>query len=104
MFYKSAWGRRARRARERAERTFVSSAKLPPQPFIKPYANSFKPTTSHTMPFYEETSYLDSLRGSSIKTGTMQRILARPPRKDDTHTSRRDVLSACSRGQGRARE
>ena len=31
---------------------------------------------------------LDSLRGSSIKLGTMQRRLAWPLRKDDTHTSR----------------
>ena len=28
----------------------------------------------------------DSLRGSSVEVGTMQRILARPLRKDDTHT------------------
>ena len=31
---------------------------------------------------------LDSLRGSSVKHGTIQRILAWPLRKDDTHTSR----------------
>ena len=32
---------------------------------------------------------LDSLRGSSVKIGTMQRRLAWPLRKDDTHKSRR---------------
>ena len=31
---------------------------------------------------------LDSVRGSSVKLGTIQRRLARPPRKDDTHKSR----------------
>ena len=30
----------------------------------------------------------DSLRGSSVKIGTIQRILAWPLRKDDTHKSR----------------
>ena len=30
----------------------------------------------------------DSLRRSSVKLGTIQRILAWPLRKDDTHTSR----------------
>ena len=32
--------------------------------------------------------WLDSLRGSSVKIVTMQRRLAWPLRKDDTHTSR----------------
>ena len=32
--------------------------------------------------------WLDSLRGSSVKIGTIQRILAQPRRKDDTHKSR----------------
>ena len=31
--------------------------------------------------------FLDSLRGSSVKIGTMQRRLAWPLRKDDTHES-----------------
>ena len=31
---------------------------------------------------------MDSLRRSSVKIGTTQRILAWPLRKDDTHTSR----------------
>ena len=31
---------------------------------------------------------LDSLRGSSVKIGTIQRRLALPLRKDDTHKSR----------------
>ena len=34
------------------------------------------------------TSQLDSLRGSSVKIGTIQRRLAWPLRKDDTHKSR----------------
>ncbi len=33
-------------------------------------------------------SDLDSLRGSSVKIGTIQRRLAWPLRKDDTHKSR----------------
>ena len=33
-------------------------------------------------------SWQDSLRGSSVKIGTMQRKLAWPLRKDDTHKSR----------------
>ena len=33
-------------------------------------------------------SLLDSLRGSSVKIGTIQRRLAWPLRKDDTHKSR----------------
>ena len=32
--------------------------------------------------------YADSLRGSSVKIGTIQRRLAWPLRKDDTHKSR----------------
>ena len=34
------------------------------------------------------TQALDSLRGSSVKIGTIQRRLAWPLRKDDTHKSR----------------
>ena len=34
---------------------------------------------------------LDSFRGSSVKIGTIQRRLARPLRKDDTHKSRSDT-------------
>ena len=34
------------------------------------------------------TLFLDSLRGSSVKIGTIQRRLAWPLRKDDTHKSR----------------
>ena len=34
------------------------------------------------------THQADSLRGSSVKVGTMQRRLARPLRKDDAHKSR----------------
>ena len=35
-----------------------------------------------------KTSFLDSLRGSSVEIGTIQRRLAWPLRKDDTHKSR----------------
>ena len=34
------------------------------------------------------TDWLDSLRGSSVKNGAIQRILAWPLRKDNTHKSR----------------
>ncbi len=39
----------------------------------------------------QSLSFLDSLRGSSVKIGTIQRRLAWPLRKDDTHKSR-DVI------------
>ena len=35
---------------------------------------------------------LDSLRGSSVKIGTIQRRSAWPPRKDDTHKSRSENM------------
>ena len=35
---------------------------------------------------------LDSLRGSSVKLGKIQRILAWPLRKDDTHKSTREAI------------
>ena len=41
------------------------------------------------------TCDLDSLRGSSIKLGTMQRRLAWPLRKDDTHKSRSVNFLCC---------
>ena len=37
---------------------------------------------------------MDSLRGGSVKIGTMQRILAWLLRKDDTHTSRSEQFDA----------
>ena len=37
---------------------------------------------------FEQLKCLDSLRGSSVKIGTIQRRLAWPLRKDDTHKSR----------------
>ena len=40
---------------------------------------------------------LDSLRGSSVKIGTIQRRLAWPLRKDDTHKSG-SVMNFCSHG------
>ena len=44
-----------------------------------------------------EMPFLDSLRGSSVKIGTIQRRLAWPLRKDDTHKSRSvtNFLSLC---------
>ena len=36
---------------------------------------------------------MDSLRGSSVKIGTIQRRLAWPLRKDDTHKSRSDIYT-----------
>ena len=38
-----------------------------------------------------QTATLDSFRGSSVKIGTVQRRLAWPLRKDDTHKSRSDT-------------
>jgi hypothetical protein len=38
---------------------------------------------------------LDSLRGSSVKIGTIQRRLAWPLRKDDTHKSRSVIIFSC---------
>ena len=38
---------------------------------------------------------LDSFRGSSVKIGTIQRRLAWPLRKDDTHKSRSDTSFLC---------
>ena len=39
--------------------------------------------------YFDYTRISDSLRGSSVKIGTIQRRLAWPLRKDDTHKSRR---------------
>ena len=41
-----------------------------------------------TLWLLQHASLLDSLRGSSVKIGTIQRRLAWPLRKDDTHISR----------------
>ena len=46
---------------------------------------------------------LDSLRGSSVKIGTIQRRLAWPLRKDDTHKSR-SANSSFKRGQAGLKE
>ncbi len=49
------------------------------------------------------TICLDSLRGSSVKIGTIQRRLAWPLRKDDTHKSRSgNHFYRCSRDASRA--
>merc|ERR1712118_69606 len=41
-----------------------------------------------TLNFQHGWNIVDSLRGSSVKIGTIQRRLAWPLRKDDTHKSR----------------
>ena len=48
--------------------------------------------------------HLDSLRGSSVKIGTIQRRLAWPLRKDDTHKSRsvNNFFAHCSASGSRA--
>jgi hypothetical protein len=46
--------------------------------------------------FFRFPFHLDSLRGSSVKIGTIQRRLAWPLRKDDTHKSR-SVIIFCYR-------
>ena len=45
-------------------------------------------TNLSTMPMFCQAALSDSLRGSSDKIGTIQRRLAWPLRKDDTHKSR----------------
>jgi len=47
-------------------------------------------------------SSLDSLRGSSVNIGAIQRRLAWPLRKDDTHNSR-SVNNYCNRPGGRGK-
>ena len=42
--------------------------------------------------YYYYYYHSDSLRGSSVKIGTIQRRLAWPLRKDDTHKSRKLLL------------
>jgi hypothetical protein len=69
----------------------------------KPPAN---PPKDHLIPgtffsknmAWEAISLLDSLRGSSVKIGTIQRRLAWPLRKDDTHKSRSVSIFCHSRG------
>ena len=57
--------------------------------------NNFIQTTNPTP--QNKLYSLDSLRGSSSKIGTIQRILAWPLRKDDTHKSRsvNNVYATC---------
>ena len=47
-----------------------------------------RPTEGIIYLHFMEALHLDSLRGSSVKIGTIQRRLAWPLRKDDTHKSR----------------
>ena len=47
---------------------------------------------------------MDSLRGSSIRIGTIQRRLAWPPRKDDTHKSRSVKYQAKIESDGMAEQ
>ena len=50
---------------------------------------------------FHERIVLDSLRGSSVKIGTIQRRLAWPLRKDDTHKSRSVNISFAAVLHGR---
>ena len=47
---------------------------------------------------YRHATPVDSLRGSSVKIGTIQMILAWPLRKDDTHKSRSVNIGMQRRG------
>ena len=74
----------------------------PPASSLQPLASSLQPLASTLQPaacslqppafvfqgFPALPLELDSLRGSSVKIGTIQRRLAWPLRKDDTHKSR----------------
>ena len=51
-------------------------------------ANGYDLAAAHTITHLSIPIILDSLRGSSVNIGTIQRILAWPPRKDDAHKSR----------------
>ena len=65
-----------------ANSTVVTQTQLAITYFLKP------PLRNHPLRKSQNHTVEDSLRGSSVKIGTMQRILAWPLRKDDTHTSR----------------
>ena len=52
------------------------------------YNHPFQVKEEHNKQHYDWHLSLDSLRGSSVKIGTIQRRLAWPLRKDDTHKSR----------------
>jgi len=56
-----------------------------PPPSPSPLRDMPTESTPSKLP---RTLCLDSLRGSSVKIGTIQRRLAWPLRKDDTHKSR----------------
>ena len=55
--------------------------------------------------YFDYTRISDSLRGSSVKIGTIQRRLAWPLRKDDTHKSRsvNSLTKQSSKKEGRQR-
>ena len=61
--------------------------KLPRRSPVAELPTSLRTTGSQHMHF-DAIDSLDSLRGSSVKIGTIQRRLAWPLRKDDTHKSR----------------
>ena len=65
-----------------------------------------RPTESIIHSHFVEALHLDSLRGSSVKIGTIQRRLAWPLRKDDTHKSRsvNNFLYKCWRQETAALE
>ena len=48
----------------------------------------WSPNTGWRLARIIEKRCMDFLRGSSVRIGSIQRILASPPRKDDMHTSR----------------
>ena len=66
-----------------------------PISFLKLFTRSF---AFRGMALALQSSISDSLRGSSVKIGTIQRRLAWPLRKDDTHKSRSvNIFCAFSR-------
>ena len=50
--------------------------------------DNFAPWSDHRTSWVSRPRVTDTLRGSSVKIGTIQRRLAWPLRKDDTHKSR----------------
>ena len=66
------------------KRACLPSASEPCQPCCKSERGRRLPSKTSK---HKQVS-MDSLRGSSVKIGTIQRILAWPLRKNDTHTSR----------------
>ena len=71
------------------EATTASHHTKPPQQAISPkHPIGARRHPMFPMPITLQATQMDSLRGSSVKIGTIQRRLAWPLRKDDTHKSR----------------